>query len=158
LSEFETVDEQVEEAIKGESPPRRRERCVYSDTARRFFSKIKALRGRGYSFVQICKAYEKAGQLPKRSNPYSFRQAFLRESGKRNREEELLKELKNDTNAAGKAPGVSADAGRIFEKPEAKKARESAGTVQHRIREMTGTPVDTGLGRITRHSDGSFEY
>jgi len=82
--------------MKNETPLRKKEGQIYSSTAKKFFSKIRALRGRGFSFIQICKAFEKAEILREEPNPYSFRQAFVREAARQDRADELLREIKND--------------------------------------------------------------
>jgi hypothetical protein len=162
LGELEMVDEQVENAIKDEKPPGIKEECAYSDAVRRFFAKIKALRSRGFSFVQICKAYEKIGQLPRHSNPYSFRQAFLRESSRRTQDEELLKAVKDIPHELGKEtlpPPTSATPVAKAEKNNAEEAGindELAG--KKWIENMTSSTVNTGLGKLTKHANGSFDF
>jgi hypothetical protein len=160
LGELEIVNERIEQAIKNEMPSGEKEGYVYSDTARRFFPKIKSLRRRGFSFIQICRAYEKIGQLPKHSNPYSFRQAFLRELRRRDRNEELLRELRDGGCEVKKETPMSpllvvADA---VNNGAEKADIVSEQAEKERIRKLTGIEVDTGLGKIIKHSDGSFEY
>ena len=96
MNDHELADERIEEFLKNETPLKKKEGQIYSNTAKNFFSKIRALRNRGFSFIQIYKAFEKTGLLPEESNPYSFRQAFVREAAKRDREDELLREIKNE--------------------------------------------------------------
>ena len=96
MNDHELENERIEEFLKNETPLRKKEGQIYSSTAKKFFSKIKTLRGRGFSFFQICEAFEKAGFLPEKPNPYSFRQAFVRESARQDRADELLREIKND--------------------------------------------------------------
>jgi hypothetical protein len=65
LGELETVDEQVEKALQDERPPGNKREHAYSDMARCFFAKIKILRSRGFSFVQICNvALRVHGKVP----------------------------------------------------------------------------------------------
>jgi hypothetical protein len=161
LGELEKIDEQIEEALRDEESPKRREGYVYSGATRRFFGKIKALRGRGYSFVQICRAYEKIGQLPKHSNPNVFRQAFLREAERRKREGEILKELKDGdgaekTKTRETSPPVTPEDAE--KKNLAKEDTGDEGEDSDRIRKMTGKVVETGLGKIIKYADGSFDY
>jgi DNA-binding transcriptional MerR regulator len=161
LGELETVDAQVEEAIKEEKPPGNKGERVYSDTARCFFAKIKALRDRGFSFVQICKAYEKIGQLPKYSNPYSFRQAFLRELGRRNQSGELLREVKEGGHETENETPPQIPAMSVME--TGKDNMVEAGiddelTEKKKIAALTSSTMKTGLGKLTKHSDGSFDF
>ena len=54
LDDIELANERIEEVLKNETPLRKKGGQVYSIAAKNFFSKIKALRGRGFSFIQIC--------------------------------------------------------------------------------------------------------
>jgi hypothetical protein len=165
LDDFEAMNERIEGILRNVTPLNRKEGHVHSDTAKKFFGRIKSLRERGFSFVQLCGAFEKAGILPDKSNPYSLRQAFLRETARRAKAEELLKAIRDtaleetaaqspranrpDGTPTAKTTGVqNSQAGR-FNKKDAEKEW---------IRKQTSTTVDTGLGRITKNSDGSFDY
>jgi hypothetical protein len=156
------MDERVEEAIRDEKPPRNRGEHFYSDTAKRFFAKMKAFRARGFSFVQICKAYEKIEQLPKHSNPYSLRQAFLRELSRRDQNRELLKAVEGSFHEAEREtsqPLTSAKpAAGVQENDEAETEINNELTEEKRISALTSSTVKTGLGKLTKHSDGSFDF
>jgi hypothetical protein len=165
LDDFEAASKRVEEILRNETPLNRREGHVHSDTAKKFFGKIKSLRERGFSFIQLCGAFEKAGMLPEKSNPYSLRQAFLRETARRAKAEELLKAVK-DT-ALEKTAAPSAKANMPDSTPAAKTtaARNNQARVPDKeavekewIRKQTSTTVETGLGTIIKNSDGSFDY
>jgi hypothetical protein len=162
LDDLEAANERIDAAIEHETPLRRKEGRIYSGAAREFFGKIKALRGKGFSFVQICGAFEKAGALPRDSNPYNFRQAFLRELSKRGRAEELLEEVKNACEpVTGPSVPISISAPvRTNEpvKPGKNVPAAKTESEEEKARRLTGTVVDTGLGKIVKHSDGSFEY
>jgi ribosomal protein L12E/L44/L45/RPP1/RPP2 len=159
MDDLEAANERIDAAIEHETPLRRKEGRIYSGAAREFFGKIKALRGRGFSFVQICGAFEKAGILPQDSNPYSFRQAFLRELSKRVRAEELLKEVKNARESAAEPPAANAPARTNAPgKPDKNASAARTESDEEKVRRLTGTVVVTGLGKIVKHSDGSFEY
>jgi hypothetical protein len=162
LDDLEAANGRIDAAIEHETPLRRKEGRIYSRAAREFFGKIRALRGKGFSFVQICGAFEKAGALPRDSNPYSFRQAFLRELSKRGRAEELLEEVKNACEpVTGPSAPISANApARTNEpvKPGKNAPAAKMESEEEKARRLTGTVVDTGLGKIVKHSDGSFEY
>jgi hypothetical protein len=154
LDGLEAANERIDAAIERETPLRRKKGRIYSSAAGEFFGKIKALRGKGFSFVQICGAFEKAGALPRGSNPYSFRQAFLRELSKRGKAEELLKEVKNACEPSASKPARMGEPGKPGENGLAAKTESG----EEKIRRLTGTVVDTGLGKIVKHADGSFEY
>jgi hypothetical protein len=118
------------------------------------------MRKKGFSFVQICKAYEKSGILPENSRVGSFRQAFQRENIRWLKERELKKLVVDGKDGDGKEQKTAVAAGEDksgketnVESADAERERE-----KERIRRLTGTVVDTGLGKIIKHTDGSFEY
>jgi hypothetical protein len=155
LDDFEAASERVEEILRNETPLNRKGGHIHSDTAKKFFGRIKSLRGRGFSFIQLCAAFEKAGILPEESNPYSLRQAFLREAARRDKAEELLKAVKDTASEEAAAPSPKADM------PVSASGGETAkdeAAEKEWIRKQLSTPVDTGLGKITKNSDGSFDY
>lgn len=178
---LELANERIEEIMQNETPLRKKEGYVYSTAVKSFFSKIRALRSRGFSFIQICGAFEKTGLLPEESNPYSFRQAFIREFVRRDRTNTLLQELKNtitDESLENKPAQVKAtiqdvdnsNSGIKDKEPASssltnleKKGSEAIVTPNHmekdqEVKEMTCYEIKTGTGYITKHSDGSFDY
>ena len=178
MDDLELANERIEEILQHEKPLRRKGGYVYSIAARNFFNKIKVLRNRGFSFIQICGAFEKTGLLTEESNPYSFRQAFLRESAKRDRINELLRELKDDPAVEKPAPareqiqsGDNSASGvnkkdsstpllinQEKKRQETKIARSCEETEEERIKKMMSVTVNTGTGIIVKHPDGSFDY
>jgi hypothetical protein len=165
LDDIEAANERIEEILQNETPLDRKGGHVHSDTAKKFFGKIKSLRGRGFSFIQLCGAFEKAGLLPEKSNPYSLRQAFFRESARRAKAEELLKAIRDTALEEETAPSSKADAPALTQlmktanhqnNPVPALDRETAE--KEWIKKQTSTTVDTGLGKITKNSDGSFDY
>jgi hypothetical protein len=165
LDNLEAAIERVEEILRNEAPLNRKEGHVHSDTAKKFFGKIKSLRGRGFSFIQLCGAFEKAGILPEKSNPYSLRQAFLRETARRAKTEELLKAVKDTAfvEVAASSPKANMPAKTQFTKAANRQngpapARDSEASEKEWLRKHTSTTVDTGQGKITKNSDGSFDY
>jgi hypothetical protein len=81
--------ERVEADLENESPHNVKDGYIYSELANAAFGKIKLFRSRGFSYTQICRAFEKNGLLPKKSNPYSLRAAFHRERNRLNQEEDI---------------------------------------------------------------------
>jgi hypothetical protein len=165
LDDFEAASERVEEILRNEAPLNRKGGHVHSDTAKKFFGGIKSLRGRGFSFIQLCGAFEKAGILPEKSNPYSLRQAFVREMARRAKVEELFKAVKNIAleETAARSPKANIPARTGFTKAVGSQSG-SAPTPDDRedekewIRKQTSMTVDTGSGKITKNADGSFDY
>jgi hypothetical protein len=165
LGDFEAASERVEEILRNETPLNRKGGHVHSDTAKKFFGKIKSLRGRGFSFIQLCGAFERAGILPEKSNPYSLRQAFLREAARRAKAEELFKAVKDTAleETEARSPKANIPARTVFTKAAGSQSG-SAPTPDDRVdekewvRKQTSMTIDTGSGKITKNSDGSFDY
>jgi hypothetical protein len=156
--------EDVEAVLREETPLMRKETETYSKMMREHFAKVGKLHERGFSFVQICAACEKSGLLPKNANPHCFRQAFRREHAKLKRREELIELFRgNDTDAEENSgqdkTGKPANVTKGATKPEpAISDPDGEAAAKERVRKITGTVVDTGLGKIINHTDGSFEY
>ncbi|MDR1578989.1 MAG: hypothetical protein LBS35_01420 [Synergistaceae bacterium] len=165
MNDFEAASERVEEILRNETPLNRKGGHVHSDTAKKFFGRIKSLRARGFSFIQLCGAFEKAGVLPEKSNPYSLRQAFLREMARRAKTEELLKAVKDTALEEAAEPSPKANMPVRTQFMKAAKSQndlpltpDKETTEKEWIRKQTSTTIDTGLGKITKNSDGSFEF
>jgi hypothetical protein len=143
--------EMAENILGEEAPLTRKEACAYSKALRSVFARVEKLRSKGFSFVQICAACEKSGILPKGANPYCFRQAFRRERVRLLAEGELAKLIADGSGTAKKtaAPHEKADTPTRAPGDEAEKEW---------IRKQISTAVDTGLGKIIKNSDGSFDY
>jgi hypothetical protein len=138
-----------EAAICGADP------YCYSMTASAAFEKIALLRGKGMRFEKICAAFAKEGLLPNGAKPHSLSQAFLREKKRR--------EKTTRTEAAGTARKSSAaEINRTAKFPQkpVPAAQDSGDDAAEKewIRKQTSATVDTGLGRIIKHSDGSFSF
>jgi hypothetical protein len=154
---FETVVGTAEDLLREEIPLKRCETHIYSKVVQAAFGRIRAMKGKGFSFAQICDAYEKAGLLPGDARAGSFRQAFQRECARRMKEDELKKLVKDgdgtepDTAAAATVDKAIPNTDDRVDKPDQESEKE-------KIRRITGTAVNTGLGKIIKHADGSFEY
>jgi hypothetical protein len=159
--------ETAENILNEESPLTRKETRAYSTAMRSVFARVEKLRSKGFSFVQICAACEKSGILPKNANPYCFRQAFRRERARLFAEGELAKLIMDGAGTAEKAaaPPSKTDtaAGTRFMKTMNRQnypvaVRDSEDAEKEWFRKHTSTTVDTGLGKIIKNSDGSFDY
>jgi hypothetical protein len=144
--------EMAENILDEEAPLTRKEARAYSKALRSVFARVEKLRSKGFSFVQICAACEKSGILPKNANPYCFRQAFRRERARLLAEGELAEQIADGSGTAGKTavPSPKADV------PVS--ATDSETAEKEWIRKQLSTEVDTGLGKIIKNSDGSFDY
>ena len=164
MNDLEALSERIDAVMGHETPLRPQGGRAYSSAAREFFGKIKALRGRGFSFIQICGAFEKAGALPRNSNPYSFRQAFLRELSRRDRAKELLREVKdggeggNGTSAAAPSEETAPTRADAPGGLEGEGGAATGGGGKERIRRITDSLAGNGHEEIVKHTDGTFEY
>jgi hypothetical protein len=136
----EAAEEAVERLIDEENAIDSHGADSYSRTVFLAFEKIRSLRERRVSFARICRSFEISGMLPENANPHSFRQAYARERARR---------IKTGNDTAKKTPVSPARSSKSDSTPDA--GKENA-------RKLTGTVADTGLGKIVKHTDGSFEY
>jgi hypothetical protein len=153
--------EQAENTLNVETPHNAVTGYIYSEIARAAFDKLKLFRNRGFSYAQICGALEKTGLLPKNSNPYSLRQAFHREKARLKREGELMKLLKDNSDSVSKEePGKPEKTAvvKVQVKPEPEKSRLDEEAKAEWIKQMSGSVVDTGTGKIVKYPDGSFDF
>jgi hypothetical protein len=154
----------AENILDEEAPLTRKEARAYSKALRPVFVRVEKLRAKGFSFVQICAACEKAGILPKNANPYCFRQAFRRERARLFAEGELAKLLTDGSGTTEKAaPSPKADTpDRTSKTASAQnnqaRAPDKEAAEKEWIRKHTSTTVNTGLRKITNNADGSFDY
>jgi hypothetical protein len=150
--DYDAAMEKAENILGEEAPLTRKEPRAYSKAIRSVFERVAKLRSKGFSFVQICAACEKSGILPKNANPYCFRQAFRRERARLLAEGELAKLIADGSGTAEKTavPSPKADM------PASASGGEAAE--KEWIRKQLSTEVDTGLGKIIKNSDGSFDY
>jgi hypothetical protein len=132
---------------------RRRANVSYSLVVKSGYEEIHGLREDGYSYDLICEVFAQNGLLSERANPKALCNAFLRE--KKRREKKGVQE----PGAAGKnaLPAARANLPTQAPAPEKQNPGDEAAE-KERIRKLTGNVVDTGLGKIIKHSDGSFEY
>jgi hypothetical protein len=113
------------------------------------------LREDGYSYDIICEVFAENGLFPNGANPKTFRSAFLRETDRR--EKKLKAAILKNPGAAQKAaaPAVKTDSPA---KGIAPKPKDNDASEKEWIRKQASTVIDTGLGRIVKYSDGSFDY
>ena len=154
--DMEAAIAQADEVLKHEPPFNRHEQDAYSKIVRSAFENVRKARADGFSFVQICAAFEKAGLLPRKAHPHSFRQAFYREGVRQKKGRDLSKRISGYTEAEKKTmPPPTNPEGKS---PEAKAAPDREETEQERIKRVTGVKAKTGIGGIVKNPDGSFDY
>jgi hypothetical protein len=154
--DFDDAFERAENILKRENPLARKETNTYAGVMRSVYAKVGRLRAKGFSFTQICAACEKSGLL-KDANPYCFRQAFRRERARRLTDEELAKFMSEARDEKQASPANGTDSPQIIGPGSANPGSEE-DEENDRIKKLTSTTVDTGLGIITKNTDGSFDY
>jgi hypothetical protein len=129
---------------------------VYVKTVLEAFDEIQSLITKGVRFDRICEAFKASGLLPENAGVHSFRQAFRRERKKRR---------ENSSSSQKMDSGKAVPALEALPKPAADKSpgveaakNETRETEKERLKKMLGVEVDTGLGTIVKHADGTFEY
>lgn len=146
----------LEEILKDEPPLHRHERDVYISAVRGHFAEIQTLQKQGYSFIQICRALMKDGELPVDARARYFRQAFHRERLRREKDAILAASL------AGNSRQI---AGKILEKPVREEVviettTPTAEALEKERRQKLGldTMTNTRNGRVVRNMNGGFEF
>jgi hypothetical protein len=140
-------------SVRKRAPIRRRDDVSYALIAKTGYEEILKLREDGYSYDIICEVFAESGLFPNGANPKTFRSAFLRETNRR--EKKLKAAIPENPGAAQKAdaPAVKTDSPANVIAPKPKDVSEKEW-----IRKQTSAVIDTGLGRIVKYSDGSFDY
>jgi hypothetical protein len=132
---------------------RRRGNASYSIVAKAGYEEILGLRADGYSYDLICEAFMGNGLLPERSNPKALCNAFLRE--KKRREKKVQPSDAVGKNAVPKSPETE-PVKPNFGIPRAPSMKNEKA--DERIKALTGSTEETALGKLTKHSDGSFDF
>jgi hypothetical protein len=154
----EAIEEAVNRLLEEDDTNDPTDPHCYSRAIFSAFEKIASLREKGVEYARICKSFETAGLLPENANLHSFGQAFRREKARRDKYAKSTKTPipeKSDRGTAKNTADSPLKAHKSAE--EATKAGDEAADKEW-IRKLTGTTVDTGLGKIIKHSDGSFEF
>jgi hypothetical protein len=154
-----TRDEAVERAVKGlfdeEAEACRADPYCYSITASAAFDEIALLRRKGVRFEKICAAFAKSGLLPCGAKPHSLSQAFLREKRRR----EKTAPATDDGTVKKARAAETGQPAKFSQKPEPAAPDFGDEAAEKKwIREQLSTAVDTGLGKIIKNPDGSFDY
>jgi hypothetical protein len=125
---------------------RRRANVSYSLVVKAGYEEIRGLREDGYSYDLICEVFAQNGLLHGHTNPKALCTAFLREKKRRERKVQSSGVVKKDViSATPKAEPAKPD----FSDPLAGKEK---------IKALTGSAEETALGKLTKHSDGSFDF
>jgi hypothetical protein len=153
----EALEEAVNRLLEEESAVDSTDPYRYAKTVFWAFDEIRFLLEKGVKFVRICKAFEISGMLPENSSAHSFRQAFHRERKRR---------VKNGF--ADKKMDAEKTASVFKASPKAEPVKPNFGTPRtsltekekekERVKALAGSAEETALGKITKHSDGSFDF
>jgi hypothetical protein len=151
----------IEAAVKGAVDSirkipavRRRKNVSYAVVVKVGYEEIQKLKDDGYSYEIICKMLSENGALDVNASPKNLCTAFLRETKRR-----LSRARMNSSNKA--ASGIYAPAEKIVPAAVNQNNGGEANKTERdkeQARTQTGTVVDTGLGKIIKNTDGSFDY
>jgi len=133
---------------------RRRGDVSYALVVKVGYEEIQKLRSDGYSYDVICETLSRNGVLDTGASPKNLCSAFLRETKRRLKRQQtpghnIDASMKTDAGTTPVAPDTNGV--RTGEKVAEKESEKA------RIRRLTGTIVNTGLGEIVKHTDGSFD-
>ena len=135
---------------------------AFAAIAREYALQIQAMREEGYSYIEICSAFEKEKLLPEKANTDSFRQACRRQRTR------LAK--KGAGPASSKATSSQAEKKAVekIEKPEKTAPPQQAAVTQdpdaaalekeRLLRKIGGRKIETLNGTVTAFTDGGFEF
>jgi hypothetical protein len=135
------------------TPGNRRPGFSYARVVRAAFEDIRGLMAEGFSYAVICEALEADGLLREGSRPYSLSRALRRE-GIRRRKLAGLTEARLLPDDVGKNPPSAETSTAIQEVPKPEPGKRG----MELARKMTGSAEETALGKLTKHSDGSFDF
>lgn len=129
------------------SPGRSGKAYPYAQTIYACFSEIEKLIDAGFTMATICKYLEGEGVLPNGADIHSFRRAFRREVARRSRQSTRsgIKE-KNDTSKKVHSNEGVRDMSAL-----------KSPLASEREMSRSGRVVKTGMTKILKKSDGSFE-
>jgi hypothetical protein len=137
-------------SLRKQPAVQRRGNISYSLVVKAGYEEILGLRTDGYSYDLICEAFTGNGLLPERPNPKALCNAFLREKKRRGKKVQ---------------PSGAAGENAISKSPEAEPVKPDSGTspmenekTEERVKALTGSAEETALGKLTKHSDGSFDF
>jgi hypothetical protein len=145
------------------APGRRRSGSSYARIARSAFEDIRGLTAEGFTYAAICEAFEANGLLPKGSKPYSLSRAMRREGIRRQKSAEPVKSERLVDKIAGEKSDVAAP-----NPPKTEPVKQDFGAprtpsmenekAEKWTKALAVPAVETALGKLTKHSDGSFDF
>jgi hypothetical protein len=142
-------------SVRKRAPIRRRNDVSYALVVKTGYDEILKLREDGYSYDVICEVFAEKGLFPNGANPKSFRSAFLRETNRRGKKPKAAIPENPSIAQKAAAPAVKTDS---LVKGVVPKPKDNKTPEEEWFRQQTSTTINTGLGRITKNSDGSFDY
>jgi len=141
------------ESIRKTPAVRRRKNVSYAVVAKVGFDEIQKLSNDGYSYDIICKMLTENGALDAGANPKYLSRAFLRETKRRLSQTQVNAPNRGEGKAytsAGKVDSTVAAPNKAIQNKVGEANKELEKKMPDRV-------VNTGLGRIIKNSDGSFD-
>jgi hypothetical protein len=132
----------------------------YASVVRTGYEEIQKLREEGYTYNVICEAFVERGILKESATPKGLSTIFQRETKRRAKLSERSGNGGSRENNQGKKASIitkNEEAGlKNAKKKEPEETRED--DVTERLKQLTGTVVDTGTGKIRKMPGGTFEF
>lgn len=147
----------VIQKLRDEVPLRKCDAMIYAARAREYCQEIQRMRNDGFSYLQICRAFEEERLLPENSKADSFRQACRRAFIKQGKRKDLAVARKEApapvTGKASEGPPKKGEASH-------EASTQTAEALERERRKKLGLdkPIFTGTGTIIKHADGSFDF
>jgi hypothetical protein len=147
------------ETVRRVPAMRRRKNIRYAHVAKVGYEEIQQLRDDGYSYDTIRDDLVARGVFEEGAASGNLCSAFLRERKRRAMSERPEAERSGWKEA--KKPRESETPTVIHEVPKPEPAKpniQKKSEEREFVRKITGSTEETGLGKLTRHSDGSFDF
>lgn len=151
--------ERVMDRLHEEGRRSRSDTKAFAAIARGYHLQIQAMREEGYSYIEICSAFEKENLLPEKSNIESFRQACRRQ---------LIRQAKKEIRPASQNGALAQPAKQLAGKPQNGKSpekpappnRDAEALAREKREKQLGerTVIETANGTIVKNGDGGFDF
>ena len=147
--------ERVVRRLHEEVPLRKCDARIYAARAREYCTEIQSMRSEGFSYMQICGAFENEKLLPVNPKVNSFRQACRRELIRQEKENGHTI-LLNSTKQVAKKLGINS--GKAI--APTKTDDEDAKVLEKERRKKLGLDkgINTPSGMIIKDAEGGFEF
>ncbi len=155
MEESDDCIERVVRRLQEEMPLRKCDARVYAARAREYCLEIQKMRSEGFSYMQICGAFEKEKLLPANPKINSFRQACRRELI-RQKKENGHPALLNSTKQIAKKLDIKS--GKAVATQKTDDGDQRALEIERRKKLGLDKGINTPSGKIIKDTEGGFEF